>query len=151
MNQQELDLILESHKKWLKCEEGGSRADLRDADLRDADLRDVDLRGANLRGANLRGADLRGADLRDANLRDADLRDADLRGANGNCREIKAIQTDIWTIVCTKEVMQIGCQRHSIVEWLSFDDDRISNMDIRALDWWKKWRTILVLILEIKE
>ena len=116
MNQQELDLILESHKKWLNDEEGGSRADLRDAILR-------------------------GAILRDANL----------CGASGNCREIKTIQTDIWQIVYTKEIMQIGCQRHSIIEWLSFDDDRISSMDERALDWWKKWRPILVLILEVKE
>jgi len=113
--------ILESHKKWLLGENGGDRANLRDAnlcdanlcdaDLRDADLRganlcDADLRGANLRGANLRdadlrGANLRGANLRDANLCDADLRDADLRGADlcdadlcdasGNRKELMSI------------------------------------------------------------
>ena len=71
MNAKELKEVLDKHRKWLYDEEGGYRADLRDADLRDADLR-----GANLRGANLRGADLCGADLRDANLRDANLRGA---------------------------------------------------------------------------
>ena len=97
MNTDELKTMLEKHKLWLDDEEGGKRADLRDADLRGAnlrganlqyaDLRDADLRGANLRGANLqyanlRGADLRDADLRGANLRGANLQYADLRGAN---------------------------------------------------------------------
>ena len=94
--------VLQRHAKWLKNEEGGEKADLRDADLRDADLwganlwganllgadlrganlLGADLLGANLRDANLRGANLLGADLRDANLRDANLRDANLLGAN---------------------------------------------------------------------
>jgi len=84
---EELKAICEKHIKWLRDEEGGERANLRDADLqganlRDADLRDADLQGANLRDANLRDANLRGADLQGANLRDADLRDADLRDAD---------------------------------------------------------------------
>lgn len=54
----DLQKVLELHKKWLKNEPDGERADLRDADLRDADLCDADLRGADLRGANLCGADL---------------------------------------------------------------------------------------------
>lgn len=58
MEDKELKKVLDSHKKWLAKEDGGVRADLRDA--------------------YLRGADLRGADLRDAYLRHADLRDADL-------------------------------------------------------------------------
>ena len=58
--------VLQRHAKWLKNEEGGEKANLRDANLRDANLRD-----ANLRDADLRDADLWGADLRDANLRGA--------------------------------------------------------------------------------
>ncbi|RLQ50892.1 pentapeptide repeat-containing protein [Listeria monocytogenes] len=106
MKQEELDIILENHGKWL-LNEGGERADLSNADLKNtnlrfanlsyADLRRADLSGANLRGANLRfanlsyadlrradlsGANLRGANLRFANLSYADLRRADLSGAN---------------------------------------------------------------------
>ena len=83
--------VLERHAKWLRNEEGGERAYLRDANLRGADLqgaylqgaylRDANLRGADLQGADLQGADLRGADLRGANLRGADLQGADLQGA----------------------------------------------------------------------
>ena len=89
---EKLQEIIKSHGRWLRNEEGGERANLRDAYLSGANLRGADLRGANLRGANLRdaylsGANLRGADLRDANLSDANLSDAylsgaDLRGAN---------------------------------------------------------------------
>ena len=68
---QELQIILEKHKRWLNGEYGGERADLRDADLN----------GANLRGADLRKADLGGADLRESDLSGADLRKADLGGA----------------------------------------------------------------------
>jgi len=74
--------ILIKHAKWMRDEDGGERAILRDADLRGADLTSADLRGADLRGANLNGADLRGADLRRANLSNANLNGANLRCAN---------------------------------------------------------------------
>ena len=40
--------ILRNHKLWLKDEDGGERASLRDADLIGASLRGADLSGANL-------------------------------------------------------------------------------------------------------
>ncbi|EKA2549999.1 pentapeptide repeat-containing protein [Listeria monocytogenes] len=91
MKQEELDIILENHGKWL-LNEGGERADLsyanltnadlRHADLSVANLRNADLRNANLTNANLSVADLRNADLSDANLTNADFRGANLRNAN---------------------------------------------------------------------
>ena len=66
MTNDELKKIIEKHEKWLKDQDGGERADLRDADLRGANLCDANLRGANLCDADLRGADLCGADLRGA-------------------------------------------------------------------------------------
>lgn len=53
ITQEKLKEILVSHSKWLRCENGGERADLSNADLS----------GAYLNGANLSGADLSGADL----------------------------------------------------------------------------------------
>ena len=97
----DLKEILRKHLMWLRSENGGERADLRDANLRDADLCGADLCSANLRGANLRGADLCGADLRGADLRGADLRDADLRGAylrDADLRDAKNIDSIIWSI-----------------------------------------------------
>jgi hypothetical protein len=93
MNQDELEVVLDLHLKWLRNEDGGAKANLSGANLRGADLRGANLREANLREANLReanlyranlyGAYLRGANLRGADLRGADLREADLRGAIG--------------------------------------------------------------------
>ena len=65
---QELQIILEKHKRWINGEDGGERADLSEAHLRRADLS-----GANLRRADLGGADLGGADLRRANMIKSDL------------------------------------------------------------------------------
>ena len=73
LNTEKLQEIIESHGKWLRNEDGGQYADLRDADLQYADLQYADLRGANLRGANLRGANLRGANLQYADLQYANL------------------------------------------------------------------------------
>lgn len=58
MTQEELNVILENHKKWLQ-RIGGERANLSGANLCGADLRGANLRGAYLRGANLCGAYLR--------------------------------------------------------------------------------------------
>ena len=87
MTQEELNMILDKHRKWLNDEEGGGeRAYLREANLRGADLSETDLRRAKLCRANLRRADLRRVnfsetDLRRASLNEADLRRADLRRA----------------------------------------------------------------------
>ena len=64
MNKQELEKILELHKRWIDGEDGGVKADFTGANLGGADLRIADLRGANLTGADLRGATLGGANLK---------------------------------------------------------------------------------------
>lgn len=73
MEREELRTVLDLHKKWMRKESGGIRADLQGAYLQDAYLR-----GAYLQGAYLQGADLRGASLRGANLQGADLRGANI-------------------------------------------------------------------------
>ena len=82
MNKEDLEGVLELHKKWLNDEADGKKADLSGANLRYADLSSADLSSANLRDADLSGANLSSANLRDANLRYADLRDANLRYAD---------------------------------------------------------------------
>ncbi|EAC4961034.1 pentapeptide repeat-containing protein [Listeria monocytogenes] len=81
MKQEELDIILENHGKWL-LNEGGERADLSNADLKNTNLRFANLRGAYLSNANLRGANLRFADISNANLYNANLSITDLSNAN---------------------------------------------------------------------
>ena len=169
----ELKAILESHQLWLR-DEGGERANLRSANLRSAnlsyanlsyanlsyaDLSSADLRSASLRSASLRYADLSSADLRSANLRSADLSYADLSYADlittsancaiGNMREIKTVLLDTWSVTYTADHLHIGCERHLITEWWDFDDDRIARMDIKALEWWKKWKAYIQQTIEL--
>ena len=130
-------------------------ADLRGANLRRANLWQADLRKADLRGANLRGANLREADLRGADLREANLLGADLRGANlclyddvGNAY-IRFIQTDVYQVAYTADHIQIGCEKHSIGDWMAFDDARIRLMDGKfAVEWWAKWKPIITQMIE---
>ena len=97
MTKEELDKVLESHKKWLDGDCGGKRADLCGADLCGADLCGADLRGADLRGANPYCADLSGADLSGADLSGADLIGAKLNGANLCDADI---DFSVWPLCC---------------------------------------------------
>ena len=82
MTQEELQTILEKHKKWLNDVRAGERANLELANLKGANLELANLEGANLECANLRGAKLKCANLKSANLRCADFKGANLEGAN---------------------------------------------------------------------
>ena len=67
MDKEKLQKILDEHKKWLN-NEGGKRANLRNADLSDANLCNADLSDADLRYADLSNADLSSANLRGVDL-----------------------------------------------------------------------------------
>ena len=131
---EKLQEIIKSHGRWLRNEEGGERANLRDAylsganlrgaDLRDADLSDAYLSGANLRGANLRDANLSDANLSDANLSGADLRGANLRGANlrgANLRDANLSGADLDKTYY--QVVRIGSRRGTTTYCV--DDDNV--------------------------
>ena len=97
ISQEQLDLIIESHGKWLRGEDGGERADLsfkdisganmsgadmRRANMSGANMIDADMSGANMRRANMSGANMGGANMIDANMRRANMSGADMRRAN---------------------------------------------------------------------
>jgi len=154
----ELKEILNSHAEWLNGS-GGQRADLSYVDLSYVDLSYADLSNANLRGvdlsyadlsyadltgANLCGADLSHADLTGTNLTGANLNGADLIGAGGNEREVRSSYIHPWCVVYTNDIVAIGCEQHSKSDWLKFTDAQISEMDPRALKWWKGHKPKLI-------
>jgi uncharacterized protein YjbI with pentapeptide repeats len=59
MRKEQLNELLELHKKWLNDNKKGKQATLSNVDLSGADLSGADLSGADLHGANLRYANLR--------------------------------------------------------------------------------------------
>ena len=82
MTSVELKTVLYFHKKWLKKEPDGKRANLYMANLWGVNLSGAYLSGANLSGADLREADLSGADLSGANLCRTNLSGTDLYMVN---------------------------------------------------------------------
>ena len=135
--------VLELHKLWIVSKSRKGRR---------ANLSEANLSGANLCGADLYGADLRGANLSEANLRGADLCGADLCGADlwntlGNNKEVRSLQLSTYQVTWTKLSVQIGCQKHTWEEWLTFSDRRIHYMDMNALVWWKANKEILTALL----
>lgn len=156
MTQEELNVILKNHKKWLQ-RIGGERAnlsgadlcgvDLRFASLRGADLRDVHLNCANLRYADLRyvclnGAELNGVNMRYADLRYADIRYADIRyaylsGANLNGANLSGVryneQTAHFAMQCPEKGSYIGYKKaqNSIVELQITEDSKRSSATTR--------------------
>lgn len=124
MKKEELTEILRIHGLWLSSIDGG---------------RCADLSGANLRYANLSGADLRGANLRGANL----------RYTVGNSKEIFTVQTNKYTVVYTKDIIQIGCKNYTHDKWMNFTDNEISRMDDNALEWWKEWKPLIFKMIEL--
>ena len=118
------------------------------ANLRGANLEGANLEGANLEGANLWGANLWGANLEGANLRGANLRGANLWGANlWGAKDAPLIITSLrWPVyIGGTGMMRIGCQNHSVESWKNFTDEEIKRMDSDALDFWNKYKTMLLV------
>ncbi|ECQ8345383.1 pentapeptide repeat-containing protein [Listeria monocytogenes] len=153
MNQEELDIILENHGKWLR-NEGGDRADLSNADLKNTNLRFANLRLAYLRGADLSNANLRGADLSNVNLSYANLRLAYLSDANLNwvnwqhvegltviCVQVDTTrknnqiayikELDIWTTGCFQGTLD---ELKASVEQTHKDNEKLRKRYYRVID-----------------
>ncbi|EAC5315264.1 TPA_asm: hypothetical protein GHE59_13810 [Listeria monocytogenes] len=138
MKQEELNIILENHEKWLRGE-GDARANLRNADLRNANLSDVDLRFADLRWANLRYADLRDADLSYADLNWANWQDVegltviavqvDTSRRNNQITYIKEL--DVWTTGCFQGTLD---ELKVSIEIAHRDNEKLRKRYYRVID-----------------
>ena len=114
METEQLQQVLELHKKWLKDEPDGKRADLR---------------GADLRGADLQGADLRGATYGEGVV----------IGNDPIC--IMGLK---WFVLIMQTHIKIGCELHSKAEWAAFDDESIKKMNSGALEFWREHKEMIL-------
>lgn len=77
----------------------------------------------------------------------ADLYGANLYGADGKKTTIQKTPIQIsglrWLITIFDKDMQIGCEYHSLADWWSYDNDRISDMGSHALGFWKQHKGTL--------
>lgn len=126
----------------LRFDESGTsleRANFGWAYLDNVHFKNISLKDAYFEGSNLSRTTFKGVDLSECDLRDC----------TGNNRQIKTIQAGKYIVNYTTEVIQIGCENHSIEDWFSFSDEKIARMDDGALDWWKDWKPILKQIIEV--
>ncbi|EPC2735381.1 pentapeptide repeat-containing protein [Listeria monocytogenes] len=138
MKQEELDIILENHGKWLR-NEGGDRADLSNADLKNTNLRFANLSYANLSYANLRLADLRGANLSGANLNWVNWQhvegltvicvQVDTTRKNNQITYIKEL--DIWITGCFQGTLD---ELKASVEQTHKDNEKLRKRYYRVID-----------------
>lgn len=148
MKNDKLNEILELHRKWLKNEDGGVKADLSDTDLSNVNLRhndlayidlsgtcliNADLSHANLSYANLTNAYLMGANLSNANLCGTNFAGADLRRTN-----LSSVITDEYTAFLSMQCPKVGsyigykkCRCSKIVELLIAHDAKRSSATSR--------------------
>ena len=129
------------------CDANLENVNLRNVNLCDANLRGSSLVGTNLENANLRNANLENVNLCDANLENVNLRNANLRDAN--LCDAKNTPFTIsglrWFVVIGGTgYMQIGCQSHPVEAWKNFTDEEINRMDRYALDFWIKYKSMIL-------
>ena len=56
-----------------------------------------------------------------------------------------------WPVSTDGKSIQIGCQHHSVDEWRAFDDRVIARMDSGALDFWKKYKWVVLDLAEVRK
>ncbi|EAG2593140.1 hypothetical protein B2M81_04300 [Listeria monocytogenes] len=123
MKQEELDIILENHGKWL-FNEGGDRADLSNADLKNT----------NLRFANLRLADLRGADLNWINWRDVvslTVIAVQINTTRKNNQITYIKELEIWTTGCFQGTLE---ELKTSIENTHKDNEKLKAKYYRVID-----------------
>jgi len=116
-----------------------------------ANLTNFNLKGANLNNGIFNGAHLNGTNFNGAHLNNVNLNNVRLWGCIGNGRQIKSLfVSDFYPITYTSKYLQIGCERHSIVEWCDFNDERILDMDGPRAVWFRdKYKSLIIEVIKL--
>ncbi|EAC4840330.1 hypothetical protein ARY01_02915 [Listeria monocytogenes] len=138
MKQEELDIILENHGKWLR-NEGGERVNLSYANLSNANLSNADLSYANLSNANLSNADLSYANLSNVDLNWVNWQhvegltvicvQVDTTRKNNQIAYIKEL--DIWITGCFQGTLD---ELKASVEQTHGDNEKLRKRYYRVID-----------------
>ena len=57
---------------------------------------------------------------------------------------LNRLSTDGNIVNFYKDIIQIGCERHTRAEWLAFTDCEIAAMGSRALEFWNRYKNVIV-------
>ena len=56
--------------------------------------------------------------------------------------------TEYYLVTITKSKIKINCQEHSCEAWKSFSNEEISKMDDNALEFWEKYKKLVLTAYE---
>ena len=74
-----------------------------------------------------------------------------LRWKGGPAKALLSLNGLRWPVSTDGKSIQIGCQHHSVDEWRAFDDWVIAKMDSDALDFWKKYKLVVLGLAEVRK
>ena len=74
-----------------------------------------------------------------------------LRWKGGPAKALLSLNGLRWPVSTDGKSIQIGCQHHSVDEWRAFDDRVIARMDSGALDFWKKYKLVVLGLAEVRK
>ncbi|HAB8763126.1 hypothetical protein BB607_02835 [Listeria monocytogenes] len=136
MKQEELDIILENHGKWL-FNEGGDRADLSNADLKNTNLRFANLSNADLSYANLSNVNLNWVNWQHVEGLTVICVQVDTTRKNNQIAYIKEL--DIWITGCFQGTLD---ELKASVEQTHGDNEKLRK---------RYYRVIVFILKEVAE
>ena len=74
-----------------------------------------------------------------------------LRWKGGPAKALLSLNGLRWPVSTDGKSIQIGCQHHSVDGWRAFDDRVIARMDLGALDFWKKYKLVVLGLAEVRK
>ena len=138
---EEIQEIIKKHQLWFENEEGGEKANFEGVCLEGANFKEAYLKEANFEKAYLKGANFKGAFLKDANFKGAHLEGVYFEGAFLTGVNFDDVLININTIyyniqINGKQWIKVGCQEHSLEQWLNFKEQEIKEMSDDALEFY---------------
>ena len=65
-------------------------------------------------------------------------------------KEIMSMQIETYRVTFTNKTLQIGCKNYTHEEWLNFDDETIAKMNLKALNFWRKYKDFIFLAIKLR-
>ncbi len=109
------------------------------------DFRCSDFKYVNFTGCNFTDCNLIGCDFSWCNFNHSIFKNTIITEEGDVINEIPIQITGLkWTVTIFDQHMKIGCELHKFSDWESFSDERINDINLSALTFWKKNKQFLL-------
>lgn len=125
------------------------KANLKSTIIRGACLENVDLSYANLENASLEYVNLSCANIENTNLQNTNLHHVDIRYVI-DTKPIMQLATEFYHVIIFAEFISIGCECRKIFDWENMYDYEIDKLDLRAIEFWKKYKNIIFEMIKLR-